>query len=42
MNLVHQSYSVAEASFPDPAQLLLTYSTEKRGEPGVFSHVSMT
>ena len=30
------------ASFPGPAQLFVTCSTEKRGEPGIFSHVSMT
>ena len=30
------------ASFPDPAQLSVACSTEKRGEPGNFSHVSMT
>ena len=29
------------ASFPGPAQLLVARSTEKRGEPGIFSHVSM-
>ena len=30
------------ASFLGPAQLSITCSTEKRGEPGIFSHVSMT
>ena len=30
------------ASFPGPAQLFVACSTEKRGEPGIFSHVSMT
>ena len=30
------------ASFPDPTQLSVACSTEKRGEPGIFSHVSMT
>ena len=30
------------ASFPGPAQLSVACSTIKRGEPGVFSHVSMT
>ena len=28
------------ASFPGPAQLSVPCSTEKRGEPGTFSHVS--
>ena len=28
------------ASFPGPAQLSVACSTEKRGEPGIFSHVS--
>ena len=28
------------ASFPGPAQLSIACSTEKRGEPGIFSHVS--
>ena len=28
--------------FPGPAQLSVTCSTEKRGEPGIFSHMSMT
>ena len=32
------SYSVA--SFPGPAQLSVACSTEKRGERGIFSHVS--
>ena len=27
-------------SYPGPAQLFVAYSTEKRGEPGIFSHVS--
>ena len=30
------------ASFPGPTQLSVTCSTVKRGEPGIFSHVSMT
>jgi len=30
------------ASFPGPAQLFITCSTEKWGEPGIFSHVRMT
>ena len=30
------------ASFPGPTQLFVACSTEKRGEPGIFSHVSMT
>ena len=30
------------ALFPGPAQLSVTCSTEKRGEPGIFSHMSMT
>ena len=29
------------ASFPSPAQLSVACSTEKRGEPGIFSHGSM-
>jgi len=29
------------ASFPGPAQLSVACSTEKQGEPGIFSHVSM-
>ena len=29
------------ASFPGPTHLSITCSMEKRGEPGVFSHVSM-
>ena len=29
------------ASFLGPAQLFVACSTEKRGEPGIFSHVSM-
>ena len=28
------------ASFPGPTQLSVACSTEKRGEPGIFSHVS--
>ena len=27
---------------PSPAQFSVTYSTKKQGEPGIFSHVSMT
>ena len=30
------------ASFPGPTQLFVAISMEKRGEPGIFSHVSMT
>ena len=30
------------ASFPGPAQLFVACSTEKRGEPGMFPHVSIT
>ena len=30
------------ASFPGPAQLFVACSTKKRGEPGIFSHMSMT
>ena len=30
------------ASFPGPAQLFIACGTEKHGEPGIFSHVSMT
>ena len=30
------------ASFPGPAQLSVACSIEKQGEPGIFSHVSMT
>ena len=30
------------SSFPGPAQLSVTCSTEKQGEPGIFSRVSMT
>ena len=30
------------ASFPGPAQLSIACSAEKRGEPGIFSHMSMT
>ena len=26
-------------SFPGPTHLSVTFSTEKRGEPGIFSHV---
>ena len=26
-------------SFPGPAQLSIACSTEKRGDPGIFSHV---
>ena len=29
------------ASFPGPAQFFVTCSTEKRGEPGIFSHMSV-
>ena len=29
------------ASFPGPAQLFVACSTEKRGEPGMFPHVSI-
>ena len=29
------------ASFPGSAQLFVTCSTEKRGEPGIFSHMSL-
>ena len=35
-------YTLSLASFPGPAQLSVACSTEKRGEPGIFSHVSMT
>ena len=27
--------------FPGPAQLFIAINMEKRGEPGIFSHVSM-
>ena len=30
------------ASYPGPAQLSVTCSTEKQGESGIFSHMSMT
>ena len=30
------------ASFPGPAQLSVICITEKRGEPGIFSHLSIT
>ena len=30
------------ASFPGPTQLIVACSTEKRGEPGMFPHVSIT
>ena len=30
------------ALFPGPTQLFIAISTEKRGDPGIFSHVSMT
>jgi len=30
------------AFFPDLIHLSVTCSTEKRGEPGIFSHLSMT
>ena len=30
------------ASFPGPTKLLVAYSMYKWGEPGIFSHVSMT
>ena len=36
------SQGVLVASFPGPAQLSVAFSTVKRGEPGIFSHVSMT
>jgi len=29
------------ASFPGLSQLSITCSTEERGEPGIFSHMSM-
>ena len=35
-------YGQQLASYPGPAQLSVACSTEKRGEPGIFSHVSMT
>ena len=35
-------YDCSLASFPGPAQLFVACSTEKRGEPGIFSHVNMT
>ena len=35
------SNSYILASFPGPAQLSIACSTEKRGEPGIFSHVNM-
>ena len=35
-------HAVSLASFPGPAQLSVAFSTVKRGEPGIFSHVSMT
>ena len=36
-----QPHTQAIASFPGPAQLFVACSMEKRGEPGIFSHVSM-
>ena len=30
------------ASFPGPTQFFVACSMEKRGKPGIFSHVSMT
>ena len=34
-------HTLSIASFSGPAQLFVTCSTEKWGEPGIFSHVSM-
>ena len=34
--------TIAVASFPGPTQLFVACSTEKRGEPGMFPHVSIT
>ena len=35
------SLQISLASFPGFAQLFIACSTVKRGEPGIFSHVSM-
>ena len=41
--IIHKSACLPHlASFPGPTQLSIACSTEKRGEPGIFSHVSMT
>ena len=40
-NFCWKKWSPGLASFPGPAQLFVACSTEKRGEPGIFSHVSM-
>ena len=42
MAMVDEQFGVEVASFPGPAQLSVTCSMEKRGEPGIFSHMSMT
>ena len=39
---VGQAQCITLASYPGPAQLSIACSTEKHGEPGIFSHVSMT
>ena len=39
MTLILCKYTVL-ASFPGPTQLSVACSTDKRGEPGIFSHVS--
>ena len=38
MQFLQNQYGLA--SFPGSAQLSVACSTEKRGEPGIFSHVS--
>ena len=38
--LTQHRYTIA--LFPGPTQLSVACSTVKRGEPGIFSHVSMT
>ena len=38
--LLFSSENCNVASFPGPAQLSVACSTEKREEPGIFSHVS--
>ena len=37
---MHTLTILKAASFPGPAQLSITCSTEKWGEPGIFSHMS--
>ena len=40
--LIEYVYTYMVASYSGPTQLSVACSTEKWGEPGIFSHVTMT